>query len=138
MSASLNEVRLIGNLGADVELRPVGQGEKSTVVTTVSIATTSYRNDAEHTEWHRVVLWGQLAERAHKYLRKGSSVFIGGRLANRRWTDDAGVERFATEVVADSLQMLGGRRPGDAPKDEPASAPAGGAAPAFEGEDIPF
>ncbi|MDP9902486.1 single-stranded DNA-binding protein [Variovorax ginsengisoli] len=138
MAASLNEVRLIGNLGADVELHTVGEGEKAISVTTVSIATRYYRGEAEHTEWHRVVLWKHLAERAQKYLRKGSYVYIAGRLATRRWKDDAGVEHVTIEVVAEALQLLGGRRQGDGPKDDPASAPTENASAGVAGDDNPF
>jgi len=146
-NASVNEVRLVGNLGNDPEVRTVGQGIQ---VATISIATTYHRGEDEFTEWHRVVLWKHLAERAQKYLRKGSSVYIAGRLATRKWQDEKGVDRYTTEIVAESMQMLGGGRQGSAGQGGDGAGAAGeskqdrrapasqGADPAPQEQDIPF
>lgn len=101
MSGSLNQVQLIGNLGADPEVRYMSSGG---AVANISIATTEKWKDKatgepkEQTEWHRVVIFGKLAEIAGEYLRKGSKVFIEGGLRTRKWTDQQGVERYTTEV----------------------------------------
>lgn len=147
-TASLNEVRLIGNLGGDPDVRPVGDK----LVATINIATTYYRGNEEFVEWHRVVLWNNLAERAQKYLRKGSSVYIAGRLSTRKWKDDQSQDRYTTEVVAEGMQMLGGSRraegegDGAAPHEAPpkatggkrSSAPPADQAPTHQADDIPF
>jgi len=101
MSGSLNQVQLIGNLGNDPEVRYMPSGG---AVANLSIATTEKWKDKttgetkEQTEWHRVVIFGKLAEIAGEYLRKGSKVFIEGGLRTRKWTDQAGVERYTTEI----------------------------------------
>ncbi|WP_462152192.1 single-stranded DNA-binding protein [Pseudoalteromonas xiamenensis] len=118
MARGVNKVILVGNLGQDPEVRymPNGNG-----VATISIATTDSWKDKntgqmqERTEWHRVVLFGKLAEVAGEYLRKGSQVYIEGRLQTRKWTDQGGQERYTTEIVVDmggQMQMLGGRGEG--------------------------
>ena len=115
MARGVNKVILVGNLGQDPEVRymPNGNG-----VANISIATTDSWKDKntgqmqERTEWHRVVLFGKLAEVAGEYLRKGSQVYIEGRLQTRKWTDQSGQEKFTTEIVVDmggQMQMLGGR-----------------------------
>ena len=115
MARGVNKVILVGNLGQDPEVRymPNGNG-----VANISIATTDSWKDKntgqmqERTEWHRVVLFGKLAEVACEYLRKGSQVYIEGRLQTRTWTDQSGQEKFTTEIVVDmggQMQMLGGR-----------------------------
>lgn len=102
MAGSLNKVELIGNLGADPEVRYMPSGG---AVANLSIATTESWKDKttgekkEQTEWHRVVIFGKLAEIAGEYLRKGSKVFIEGSLRTRKWTDQQGVERYTTEIV---------------------------------------
>lgn len=136
MSASLNEVKLIGNLGGDVELRKVGQEGNS--VATISLATTYRRGETEKTEWHRVVLWNELAERAAKYLAKGSSIYVSGYLRNRKWTDDKGVDHYATEVIAESMQMLGSRRPAATGSDAGTPSAPASKVPAMADEDVPF
>ncbi len=109
MAGSVNKVILIGNLGKDPELRHLSNG---TVVTTIPIATSeSYKDKTsgefkEITDWHNVVLWRNLAEIAGKYLKKGSKVYIEGKLRNRTWEDQEGKTRYATEVVADQMTML--------------------------------
>ncbi len=111
--ASVNKVILVGNLGKDPEVRYSPDGA---AICNVSIATTSTWKDKnsgerrEDTEWHRVVFYNRLAEIAGEYLKKGRSVYVEGRLKTRKWQDkDSGQDRYATEVVADQMQMLGGR-----------------------------
>lgn len=110
--ASVNKVILIGNLGADPELRRTADGQ---AVCALRVATTSRPRDredgttAEVTEWHRVVVFRQQAGVAGEYLRKGSPVYIEGRLRTRRWTDKDGRERWTTEIEASDLGLLGGR-----------------------------
>ncbi len=108
--ASVNKVIIVGNLGRDPEVRYSPDGA---AITNAAIATSYQWKDKatgdkkEETEWHRVVFFGRLGEIAGEYLVKGSSVYIEGRLRTRKWTDKDGVEKYATEVVAESLQMLG-------------------------------
>ena len=114
--ASVNKVILVGNLGADPETRYLPSGD---AVSNIRLATTDrYKDKAsgemkEQTEWHRVSFFGRLAEIVNEYLKKGSSVYIEGRIRTRKWTDQAGQERYSTEIVADQMQMLGGRAAGD-------------------------
>ena len=112
--ASVNKVILIGNLGRDPETRYTTGGD---AVTTLNIATSEQWKDKngekqERTEWHRVVLFGRQAEIAGEYLKKGRSVYIEGRLQTRKYTDKDGVEKYSTEIVADRMQLLGGREGG--------------------------
>ncbi len=109
--ASVNKVILVGNLGRDPETRYLPDGG---AITNVSIATTSkYKNKGgemvEETEWHRVSFFGRLAEIAGEYLKKGRPVYIEGRLKTRKYTDKDGVEKYATDIVASEMQMLGSR-----------------------------
>ncbi len=109
--ASVNKVILIGNLGRDPETRYTTGGD---AVTNLNLATTETWKDKsgekqEKTEWHRVVLFGRQAEIAGEYLKKGRSVYIEGRLQTRKYTDKDGVEKYATEVVGDRMQLLGSR-----------------------------
>lgn len=110
MSNSLNEVRLIGNLGKDPEIRYTTSG---TAVATLNVATTERIKIQERwedkTEWHNVVTWGKLAEAAGQFLKKGRQVFVAGKLQTRSW-DDAGTKRYATEIVAEEVIFLGGKR----------------------------
>ena len=115
--ASVNKVILVGNLGRDPEVRYSPDGA---AICNVSIATTSQWKDKasgerrEETEWHRVVMYNRLAEIAGEYLKKGRSVYIEGRLKTRKWQDkDTGADRYSTEIVADQMQMLGGREGGE-------------------------
>lgn len=123
--ASVNKVILVGNLGRDPETRYMPNGE---AVTNVAIATTESWKDKnsgekkELTEWHRVTFYRKLAEIAGQYLKKGSAVYVEGRLQTRKWTDKEGVERYTTEIIADSMQMLGGRTGGSAEMDGGQSA----------------
>jgi single-strand DNA-binding protein len=114
--ASVNKVILVGNLGRDPEVRYSPDGA---AICNMSIATTSTWKDKasgerrEETEWHRVVMYNRLAEIAGEYLKKGRSVYIEGRLKTRKWQDkDTGADRYSTEIVADQMQMLGGREDG--------------------------
>jgi len=115
MARGINKVILIGNLGQDPEVRYMPQGG---AVANLSIATSeSWKDKAtgemkEQTEWHRVVIYQRLAEIAGEYLRKGSKVYIEGKLKTRKWQDQQGVERYTTEIVANELQMLDGRGEG--------------------------
>ena len=153
--ASVNKVIIVGNLGRDPEVRYSPDGA---AICNVSIATTSTWKDRnsgerrEETEWHRVVFYNRLAEIAGEYLRKGRSVYVEGRLKTRKWQDkDTGQDRYATEIVADQMQMLGGRDddgqqsrpPAQALQRQPARRPAPQAAPQSGGvadmaDDIPF
>lgn len=113
--ASLNKVQLIGNLGNDPDVKYTQSGA---CVTTISIATTEKWKDKdgnpqEKTEWHRVVFWNKLGEIAGEYLRKGSQVYVEGKLTTEKWTDQQGVERYTTKINASEMKMLGGRRDGD-------------------------
>ncbi len=125
MARGINKVILVGNLGADPDSRYMPSGS---AVTNIRIATTSSWKDKqsgdqqEHTEWHNVAMFGRLAEVAAEYLRKGSQVYIEGRLRTRKWQDKQGNDRYSTEVVANEMQMLGGRGA--------AAAPSAGAVPA--------
>jgi single-strand DNA-binding protein len=128
--ASINKVILIGNLGKDPEVRYMPNGE---AVTNVTIATTDTWKDKssgdkkEATEWHRVVFFRKLAEIAGQYLKKGSQVYIEGSLKTRKWQDKEGQDRYTTEIVADTMQMLGRREGmggGDGPPREGGSRPA--------------
>jgi single-strand DNA-binding protein len=165
--ASVNKVILVGNLGRDPEIRYLPSGEQ---VANVTIATSSkYKNKTgemvEETEWHRVTFFGKLAEIVGQYLKKGRSVYVEGRIKTRKYTDTDGVEKYATDIIANEMQMLGSRegagepsgeeggydnaarRPAAAPRvAAPAAAPAPRQAPAprpasgFDDmdDDIPF
>ena len=123
--ASVNKVILVGNLGRDPEIRYTAEGS---AVCNFSIATTSSWKDRtsgekrEETEWHRIVLYNRLAEIAGEYLRKGRPVYVEGRLRTRKWTGQDGQERFTTEIIAEQMQMLGGR---DGEAQQPNSPPQG-------------
>ncbi len=156
--ASVNKVILVGNLGRDPEVRYLPNGDP---VANVTIATSSkYKNKAgemvEETEWHRVTFFGKLAEVVGQYLKKGRSVYVEGRIKTRKYTDKDGVEKYATDIIANEMQMLGSReggadaghgtegttaaRPAAAPaapaRPAAASAPSGGGG--FDDDDIPF
>lgn len=126
MSKGINKVILIGNLGADPEIRYMPSGN---AVGNVSLATSESWKDKvsgesqEKTEWHRVSFFGRLAEIVGEYCRKGSKIYIEGRLQTRKWQDQAGVERYTTEIIANEMQMLdskGGAM--GAPMGQPAQA----------------
>jgi single-strand DNA-binding protein len=128
----LNKVQVIGYLGNDPETRYTQSG---TAVTEISVATTEkWKNKdgepQERTEWHKVVFWGKLAEIAGEYLKKGSQVYIEGSLRTRKWQDKDGQDRYSTEIRGDTMQMLGRREGGGAPREEGSGASARGGAPA--------
>ncbi len=146
--SSVNKVILVGNLGRDPEMRYMPSGD---AVANIAIATSSkYKNKAgelvEETEWHRVSFFGRLAEVVGEYLKKGKSVYIEGRLKTRKYTDKDGVEKYATDIIASEMQMLGGREGGEAQAPAPrapAAAPRPAPAKAASGfddmdDDIPF
>ena len=112
MARGINKVIVVGNLGADPDSRSMPSGN---AVTNISVATSESWNDKatgekqEKTEWHRVVFFGRLAEIASDYLKKGSQVYVEGKLQTRKWEDKEGNERWTTEIVANQMQMLGER-----------------------------
>ena len=148
MARGINKVILVGNLGADPESRTTPGG---LTVTNIRVATTEKRKDRqsgdliEETEWHRIVMFDRLAEVAREYLRKGSQVYVEGRLQTRKWQDKDGNDRYTTEIIARDMQMLGGRPGGGAPMsrddDYRSSAPSSSSGSRkdepFE-DDIPF
>ena len=126
--ASINKVILIGTLGRDPEIRYLPSGE---AVANISLATNSkYKNRAgemvDETEWHRVSFFGRLAEIVGQYLKKGGSVYVEGRLKTRKYTDQSGIEKYATDIVANEMQMLGGRSSGGGGSDASFSGDSGG------------
>ena len=112
MARGINKVIIVGNLGADPDTRAMPSGNS---VTNVSVATSESWNDKnsgerqEKTEWHKVVFFGRLAEIADQYLKKGSQVYVEGKLQTRKWEDKEGNDRWTTEIVANQLEMLGER-----------------------------
>lgn len=159
MARGVNKVILVGNLGNDPDIRHTASGM---AVASLSIATAERRKDQsgewqDHTEWHRVKLFGKTAEVAQEYLKKGRQVYIEGTLRTSKYTDKNGVERYSTEIIANDMQMLGGGGGsegggGNYSRERPqqggyGNAPSGGGAPApaapannsgFEDDDIPF
>jgi single-strand DNA-binding protein len=125
--ASVNKVILVGNLGRDPETRYMPDGA---ALTNVSVATSYQWTDKasgekkEETEWHRVTFRGRLAEIAGEYLKKGSQVYVEGRLRTRKWQDKEGQDRYTTEIMADAMQMLGSRGGTGEPRAEPRAEPA--------------
>ena len=122
--ASVNKVILVGNLGADPEMRYLPSGE---AVANLRLATTDTWKDKdgnkqEATEWHRVSFFGRQAEVCGQYLKKGSQIYVEGRLETRKWTDKEGKERYTTEIIAGEMKMLGSR-------------PGGGGAPSYDASD---
>lgn len=144
MSRGINKVILVGNLGADPETRYMPSGS---AVTNLSIATSEQWKDKktgeqqDRTEWHKVAMFNRLAEVAAEYLRKGSQVYIEGKLRTRKWQDRDGNDRWTTEIIADEMQMLGGRGGGgSAPMSSgpgPSSPPPQSPPDEFD-DDIPF
>jgi single-strand DNA-binding protein len=121
--ASVNKVIIVGNLGRDPEIRYMPSGD---AIANIAVATSYKSKDKntgeqkEVTEWHRISFFGRLAEIVGQYLKKGSSVYVEGRLQTRKYTDKDGVEKYATDIVAENMQMLGGRQGmgGDAGMDD--------------------
>ncbi len=152
MARGINKAIVVGNLGRDPEVRYSANGN---AIANVTLATTDSWKDRqsgerqEKTEWHRVVFFGRLAEIAGEYLKKGSQVYVEGRLQTRKWEDRDGNERYTTEIVANDMQMLGGRGGGgggeasggsspDYGQGEPSPAPTGGGQDGDFDDDIPF
>jgi single-strand DNA-binding protein len=145
MARGINKVIIVGNLGADPETRYMPSGS---AVTNLSVATSETWKDKqsgeqkERTEWHKVAMFNRLAEIAAEYLRKGSQVYIEGKLRTRKWQDRDGNDRWTTEIIADEMQMLGGRGGGggSAPmsRDSGPSSPPPQAGPDDFDDDIPF
>lgn len=140
----LNKVQVIGNLGSDPETTEFQSGRS---VTNISVATSERWTDKqtgekkELTEWHRISFFGKLSEIASQYLRKGSQVYVEGRLRTRKWTDQNGVDRYTTEIIADQMQMLGS--PNQAPQAQPQQAQPNNQVPQapqseVDEKDIPF
>jgi single-strand DNA-binding protein len=111
--ASVNKVIIVGNLGRDPEIRYMPSGD---AIANIAVATSYKSKDRntgeqkEQTEWHRISFFGRLAEIVGQYLKKGSSVYVEGRLQTRKYTDKDGVEKYATDIIAENMQMLGGRQ----------------------------
>ena len=150
MARGINKVILIGNLGNDPDTRYTSSGA---AVANVSVATSESWKDKdtgeqqERTEWHRVVFFGRLAEIVSEYLRKGSQIYVEGRLQTRKWQDKDGNDRYSTEIVANEMQMLGSRgssgdmgqsAPPPMRESKPAAAGKGQADEDFVDDDIPF
>jgi|SRR3990167_6883639 len=154
--ASVNKAILIGNLGKDPEVRYMPSGE---AIANITLATTDTWKDKsgekqERTEWHRVSFFGRQAEVVGEYLKKGSQIYVEGRIQTRKWQDKEGQDRYTTEIVADRMQMLGSKSSGggsfEVVENKPAASSSGGAAapakaaPAAKGsfdnfdDDIPF
>ncbi|HEX19897.1 MAG TPA: single-stranded DNA-binding protein [Acidiferrobacteraceae bacterium] len=151
MARGVNKVILVGNLGRDPEIRYSANGQ---AIANVNIATSESWKDKntgekqEKTEWHRIVFFGRLAEIVGEYLKKGSQIYVEGRLQTRKWQDKEGKDRYTTEIVANEMQMLGSRGGSGAPSDnfnqdtgstgEPAtSSTSAGGGDDFD-DDIPF
>ncbi len=137
--ASVNKVILVGNLGRDPELRYTKDGQG---VANFTLATNERWRDKdggsqERTEWHRIVVWGKQGENCAQYLQKGRSVYLEGRLQTREWEDKDGKKRQTTEIVAQTVQFLGGRGEG-APRGASPPPPDNGGGGRADGDDIPF
>ena len=152
MARGVNKAIIVGTLGQDPEVRYTANGS---AVANISVATNESWKDRqtgeqqERTEWHRIVMFGKLAEIAQQYLKKGSQAYFEGRIQTRKWQDQSGNDRYTTEVVANEMQMLGGRGGGGAPMDAGGASQSGGSrqsgspapetAPMDDGfDDIPF
>jgi len=136
---SVNKVILVGNLGRDPELRhlPSGQAKTNFTVATTENFTDRSGQKQERTEWHNIITWGKLAEICGQYLKKGRQVYVEGRISTRSYeAKDGGGKRYVTEIVAQTVQFLGGRAGvGDEPAEYRAASPGGGAAQPGAGED---
>lgn len=140
--ASVNKVILVGNLGRDPEVRYT---EDDKTIANISIATSETWKDKsgekqEKTEWHRVTFFGKLADVVGQYLVKGSQVYVEGRLQTRKWLDKDGQDRYTTEIIADRMQMLGGKGQASQDASEPAAEKPAKAPSKFDDleDDIPF
>jgi len=135
--AGVNKVILLGNLGKDPEVRYLDNG---VAVANFSLATTeNYKNKSgervSQTEWHNIVLWRGLAEVAEKYLKKGASVYVEGKIKTRKWEDKEGNARYNTEILADNMTMLGGKPSQDDSQSSSSSTPTNNSA---KTDDLPF
>ena len=138
--AGVNKAILVGNLGKDPEIRTLDSGAK---VATFPLATTeTYKdrdgNRQENTEWHNVVLWRGLADVAERFLKKGNSVYVEGRIKTRSWDDKDGNKRYTTEIVGDNMTMLGGRQGGGSSDPGPSQVNEPAAPAASPDDDLPF
>ena len=141
--ASLNKVQIIGNAGRDPEIRYLPSGQ---AVASISVATTSKRKDKqsgeniESTEWHRVTFFDKLAEIVGEYVKKGSPIYVEGRLKYGKFTNKEGHEQNTCDIIADSMQLLGGKPSGEATPSAPRQAPKPRAADGFSDmpDDLPF
>jgi single-strand DNA-binding protein len=135
--ASLNKMQVIGNLGADPVIRYMPDGTPTATVTVATTDTWKDKNTGEKkekTEWHRIIFFDALAEVVGEHLKKGSQIYVEGKLRTRKWTDKEGIDRYPTEIVAQAMQMLG-KKAGNAVQ----NAPRGDAPPADLGDDdVPF
>ena len=149
MARGVNKVILVGNLGKDPEVRYMANGGavcNATLATSESWKDKQSGEQKDKTEWHNIVFYRRLAEIAGEYLKKGSQVYIEGKLQTRKWQDKSGNDRYTTEIIANEMQMLGGRSGGSAdfsakPASQSAPVPAqaaAGAADADFDDDIPF
>ncbi len=140
MARGVNKVILIGNLGNDPDIRYTASGA---AVANISLATAESWRDKdsgeqqERTEWHRIVFFGRLAEIVGEYLRKGSQIYVEGRLQTRKWQDKEGHDRYTTEIVANEMQMLGSRSGGSASYDNAPAKPSSAPAPAASNSPAP-
>ena len=141
-SRGVNKVILVGNLGKDPEIRYMPNGNavaNLTVATSEKWKDKNTGQDQEKTEWHRIVIFGKLAEIVGEYLKKGSQAYFEGKLQTRKWQDQQGQDKYTTEIIADQMQMLGGK--GDSSQQQAQQQPAQQApqqdAPGFD-DDIPF
>jgi single-strand DNA-binding protein len=140
--AGINKAILIGNLGKDPEIRTIDSGRK---VATFSLATTeSYKDKngerVDQTEWHNIVFWGPIADVIEKYLKKGSQIYVEGKIRTRSYEDKEGVKKYITEIVGDKMTMLGGGpKTNEAPSSNGKSAqPVGQTFSAEQDDDLPF
>lgn len=143
--AGVNKVIILGNLGMDPEVRTLESGAKLARlrIATSESYTTRDGQKVENTEWHTVTVWRQLADIAEKYLAKGRQVYIEGKLQTRSWKAEDGSDRYATEIVGERLQLIGGRPDGDNSQSKPAAQTAQPSAPqstssASDDDDLPF
>ena len=147
MARGVNKAIIVGTLGQDPEIRYTANGS---AVANISVATNeSWKDKAtgeaqERTEWHRIVMFGKLAEIAQQYLKKGSQAYFEGRIQTRKWQDQSGNDRYSTEIVANEMQMLGGRgggggAPTESGDQSQSKSPTPETAPMDDGfDDIPF
>lgn len=127
MARGINKVILIGNLGTDPEVRYMPNGEavaNLTLATSESWTDKQTNEKKELTEWHRLVIYKRLAEVAGEFLRKGSKIYVEGKLKTRKWQDQQGIERYTTEIVVNEMQMLDGKQDGAAPAQQNQQRPA--------------